>query len=166
MDAISPASSRSPRGEGKSSASISEASAFVPTLLSIAKQTRAIFGLKLSAAGFHNGQDQMLLALRPDSPTTVSHLADTLGVRPSTVSKMLDRLMEKGLMERYADTRDARKTMVRITPAGMQAQLQVQKVWDTIGDEFSHSIGDGAGALTAELTKLDRHLAAKLLRLR
>lgn len=142
------------------------AATFVPTLLSVAKQTRAIFGLKLSAAGFHNGQDQMLLALQPDCPTTVSHLADTLGVRPSTVSKMLDRLIEKGLLLRLADTHDARKTMVTITPAGMEAQRRIQKVWDAIAAEFSLSIGEGAETLTQELCKLDRHLAAKLMRLR
>jgi DNA-binding MarR family transcriptional regulator len=139
---------------------------FVPTLLSVAKQTRAIFGLKLSAAGFHNGQDQMLLALQPGCPSTVSHLADTLGVRPSTVSKMLDRLIEKGFLERFADTRDARKTLVRITPAGVAAQRRIQKVWDAIAEDLTLSIGEGTDALTVELTKLDRYLASKLTRLR
>ncbi|GGD18707.1 MarR family winged helix-turn-helix transcriptional regulator [Aureimonas glaciei] len=139
---------------------------FVPTLLSVAKQTRAIFGLKLSAAGFHNGQDQMLLALQPDCPTTVSHLADTLGVRPSTVSKMLDRLIEKGFLARFADTRDARKTLVRITPAGVEAQRRIQTVWDAIAADLTQSLGEETDVLTEQLGKLDRHLASKLMRLR
>lgn len=163
MDASTEAVTRI-RGSNGSTSDIS--ADFVPTLLSVAKQTRAIFGLKLSAAGFHNGQDQMLLALQPDCPTTVSHLADTLGVRPSTVSKMLDRLIEKGLLARFADLRDARKTLVRITPAGIEAQRRIQSVWDAIAADFSVSIGDGADALTEELSKLDRHLASKLMRLR
>lgn len=68
----------------------------VRALLSISKSTRAFLALLLSDIGLHLGQDQLIACLRHGEPMSVSTLADRIAVRPSTVSKMLDRLVEKG----------------------------------------------------------------------
>jgi DNA-binding MarR family transcriptional regulator len=98
----------------------------VPALLSLSKSTRALVGLKLIKLGFYNGQDELLFALVDGVPSSVSHLADELAVRPSTASKMLDRLVKAGLVERKTDRSDARRSMVQITSAGLEARILLE----------------------------------------
>ncbi len=62
-------------------------------------------------------------------PTGVSELARHMGVTPSTMSLTLDRLQQRGYVVREADKRDARKTMLRLTPAGARLRDQ-QSVLD------------------------------------
>jgi DNA-binding MarR family transcriptional regulator len=97
----------------------------VPALLSISKSTRALMGLKLAQLGFYNGQDELLFAVVDAKPVTVSRLAQLIDVRPSTASKMLDRLVKAGLVERKTDRGDARRSMVQITSAGLEARVQL-----------------------------------------
>ncbi|GGD16002.1 hypothetical protein GCM10011335_18480 [Aureimonas glaciei] len=53
------------------------------TMPTLAKPIRALFGLTLAEAGFHNGQDQRLMGLLADEEMPVSALAHALDVRPS-----------------------------------------------------------------------------------
>ena len=139
----------------------------VPCLLSISKSSRALLGIRLAEIGFYNGQDETILALQPDEPVTVSALADKLAVRPSTVSKMLDRLVVRKLVERTADRRDLRRTVIRITPEGVKAQSQIRRIRDQMEAELTSDLGDEEiGALLRELKGLERHLTKRLMRLR
>lgn len=45
-------------------------------------------------------------------------LAGTLGVNPSTVTRMCDRLVRKGLVRRWTDRQDRRQVRVALTKAG------------------------------------------------
>ena len=89
-----------PQAARKAAHSEPEDAKLVAVLLSISKSTRALVGLKLNEVGFHNGQDELLLALDTSTPISVSKLAGELNVRPSTVSKMLDRLIDARTVER------------------------------------------------------------------
>ena len=136
----------------KSSATAAEMPMIVPSLLSIAKSTRAFLTLLLAEVGLHPGQDQLLDCLDAGNPINVSTLADQLAVRPSTVSKMLDRLIEKGLVKRTASSSDARRTMVELTPIGEQAQAEVRAIWRRLELDLTHSLSP------EELEILDRSL--------
>ena len=136
------------------------------TLLTLAKRTRALFGLTLAEAGFHNGQDHLLMSLVPGEPMTVSTLAHVLDVRPSTVSKMLDRLSERGLVERREVPRDARLTSVCLTKAGMRAKKQIRSVWaDTCRHVASRLPGDPL-TISQQLGAVSEAVSARLMRLR
>ncbi|MEH6718446.1 MAG: MarR family transcriptional regulator [Aurantimonas endophytica] len=105
-------------------------------LVSISKATRTLMGYKLAEIGIHPGQDELLLTLARDTPQSVTHLADVLKVRAPSVSRMLDRLAESGLVERVPDATDDRRTVVRITPAGTQMQCRIREVWQALENEF------------------------------
>jgi DNA-binding MarR family transcriptional regulator len=96
----------------------------VPALLAISKSMRALRGIRLAELGFANGQDELLMAI-PPSGLAVNEIADALMIRPSTVSKMGDRLVDKGLMERAPDPKDKRLTIMKLTSAGFGAREQV-----------------------------------------
>jgi DNA-binding MarR family transcriptional regulator len=54
-----------------------------------------------------------------------SELAERLGIQPSAVTAMVDRLVAKGLAERVRDTDDRRVVHVRATPAGRDQLREV-----------------------------------------
>lgn len=141
--------------------------AVVTALLSIAKSTRAFTSLKLAEIGLHPGQDQLIDRLPPGVPVSVSVLAQQLSVRASTVSKMLDRLIERGLLRRLADQSDARRTMVQLTAEGEKAQVAVRDIWNRLERELTSSLAaDDLAALAATLGEVDALLSQRLRRLR
>ena len=54
-------------------------------------------------------------------------LLDNMKVKPSTVNGILDRMEEKGLVERSVSGTDARQRVVALTPAGVEREAQVEK---------------------------------------
>ncbi|WP_244497571.1 MarR family winged helix-turn-helix transcriptional regulator [Aureimonas sp. AU40] len=139
----------------------------VTALLSISKSTRAFLALLLAQIDLHPGQDQLLVRLTPGESVSVSALAEQLAVRPSTVSKMLDRLIEKSLVLRESNSRDARRTMVTLTPAGEAAKQRVRTLWMRLETELGNSMeGPERQGLLASLQQVDHLLSARLRRLR
>lgn len=55
----------------------------------------------------------------------VSHLR----VKPSTANGILDRMEEKGLVERFVSPQDARQKCVTITPKGLEKQEQFREIF-------------------------------------
>ncbi|KAB0679625.1 MarR family winged helix-turn-helix transcriptional regulator [Aureimonas leprariae] len=153
--------------EGNDKATAGTQSELVPVLLSISKSSRAFLTLLLAEIGLHPGQDQLLRSLGPGDTVSVSVLAEQLAVRPSTVSKMLDRLIERNLVRRASSNQDARRTMVALTPAGVEARDAVQDVWNRLEAELKPSFGEAEfEAQMRVLEKIDAILAARLRRLR
>lgn len=60
-----------------------------------------------------------LLALRTEALTT-TRLAQTVFLSPSTVVGIVDRLVEKGLVQRQRGSQDRRQVLVSLTEAGLQ----------------------------------------------
>ena len=139
----------------------------VPSLLSISKSTRAFLTLLLVEIELHPGQDQLLDRLEMENPVDVSTLADLLAVRPSTVSKMLDRLIERGLVSRSSNARDARSTMVHLTPEGLEAQRKVRDIWNKLEADLTSALTqDEIALLDDSLYRAGDILSQKLRRLR
>lgn len=142
-------------------------SPLVPTLLSLSKTTRALMGIRLADLGLHQGQDELLIALDMSEPVSVSALSEKLFVRPSTVSKMLDRLSAKGLVARIPTPRDARLTLVRLTEKGNAAKTEVRQLWDMIEIELAGKMPSaGKNSMMGALGTIDGIIGTKLMRLR
>ena len=56
---------------------------------------------------------------RQPGPVTQKQLQQHLAVKPSTVNGIVDRMVERGLVERSADASDARRRRVALTQGGM-----------------------------------------------
>jgi DNA-binding MarR family transcriptional regulator len=73
------------------------------------------------AQGLEPQQHQMLLAIRaldePGGPT-IGNLADHLMIRPHSAVGLIDRLVERGLLERVRGQEDRRQVRVRLTSEG------------------------------------------------
>ena len=63
-------------------------------------------------------QMRVLMLLSAIGEARMSDLAHQLGIAPSTLSSLVDRLVESGLVNRKDDPRDRRSVVVALAPAG------------------------------------------------
>jgi len=142
-----------------------------PTLLvhlnAISKSTRQLVAMRLAEVGVIVGQDQLIDYLDPVQPRSGQDAALALSVRPSTVSKMLDRLQQRGWITRAQDHGDMRKTLVLLTESGVEAKGNVHRVWAAVEAELTNVLGaDLSTTCLPELARVSEALSQRLSRLR
>jgi DNA-binding MarR family transcriptional regulator len=72
-------------------------------------------------------QYRVLVELAARGPQRVAELADALGVDPSTMTRMVDRLVRKGLVSRRRPSADRRTVRVSLARPGRQLVLEVTR---------------------------------------
>jgi DNA-binding MarR family transcriptional regulator len=84
-----------------------------------------------------------------DNPDiTVSEIARLLALQPSNVSTTVRRLVERGLLEREADTHDRRSIRLRLTAKAVTHKKRIDAVWvDGVGDQLALMSDDEADLL-------------------
>jgi DNA-binding MarR family transcriptional regulator len=82
---------------------------------------------------------QLKALLLVDSASGASHgeIARGLGVGLSTVTGIVDRLVEHGLVERYTDPDDRRMSRVRVTDIGSEL---LDGLWATRGERLGQAL--------------------------
>jgi DNA-binding MarR family transcriptional regulator len=96
--------------------------------------------------------------------TSVRHAAQTLQLAPNTVSTLVSRLVESGLLDRSVDPADGRAAQLQLTPAGSarvrrwrrHRAMILSRALDALGDDERAAL---ANALTP-LSRLTEHLDA------
>lgn len=78
----------------------------------------------LTAVGVDQAEAHVLSALA-GGPMTVAALVDTVGVKRSTLTNILDRLERRGLVAREINPNDRRSFVVRPTRGGARAAKKV-----------------------------------------
>ena len=73
-------------------------------------------------------QMNMILMVRVRQAVSVSELAGLLGVSPPSVSAMVDRLVERGLLTRTPCERDRRKVEIRVSPEAIEDIVRVEEM--------------------------------------
>ena len=81
----------------------------------------------VSCCGMTVAQAAALEALRTEGPLRLGALGRRLGISPSTASRNLGLLEQRGLIERVADPEDGRASQVRLTRSGRVAGTQVEE---------------------------------------
>ena len=74
-------------------------------------------------------QAQLLLQLDPDRPVPMSEVATILGCDASNVTGLVDRLEERGLIERRSAATDRRVKMVAVTSPGSKQRRKLLDRW-------------------------------------
>lgn len=64
-------------------------------------------------------QYRALLWLAEHGPMKVGSLAEATGIHASTATRLCDRLVDKGLIERTTHPDDRREVVLRLTPGGL-----------------------------------------------
>ena len=81
----------------------------------------------LSPLGLTFPQYLVMLELFAGTPRLVGELGARLGMDAGTITPLLKRLEQSGMVTRQRDTRDERRVLINLTPAG--AALR-EEVWD------------------------------------
>lgn len=76
--------------------------------------------------GFTASQGALLATIERHGPLTPSELAQRERVQRPTVTRMLARLEEDGIVQRAADPADGRSFLVSLTPAGLELLHEVR----------------------------------------
>ena len=138
---------------------------YLPALL--AQASRLISGefhLVVTAQGFTVSEWRVLASLAGSEPINIGQLAQITTMKQPTVTRVLDRMQSRGLVERLPNDGDRRVTLVRITATGTRlvskliplARQHEQRVLEPFGRQRSED-------LKATLRKLiELHRAAPL----
>ena len=111
----------------------------------------------ISCCGMTVAQAATLEALE-DSSLRLSELGQRLGITPSTLTRNLARLEERGLVVRETDPVDGRAQRVLLSPAGQAAADGVRRQEDAFaGSVLNHLPTE---SVTDTLTALDQLLIA------
>ena len=96
-------------------------------LIELARHYRTALGAALQDLGIYPGQEQLLLALAKGGPLAPSQLADQLGVRAPTITKMAMRLSASGLVEKTKQEGDGRMVVIALTETGQGLIKKLEK---------------------------------------
>ena len=99
-----------------------------PLLGRCAHLARERMDARMSRFGMTPAQTHVLRFLRLNGGQMPQReLLENLKVKPSTVNGILDRMEEKGLVERSVSGTDARQRVIALTPAGEEREAQAKK---------------------------------------
>jgi MarR family transcriptional regulator, organic hydroperoxide resistance regulator len=92
-------------------------------VLTIAQRNiHQLFKAELAPHGVTPGQYAVLRCLWDENGQTARKIADRLVLDGSTITGLLDRMEQKGLIEKLADTKDRRAMQVMLTAKGRKLQ--------------------------------------------
>ena len=93
----------------------------------------------------------ILVLLLANASATPKQLAQTLVMPPSNVTVLVDRLVERGLMQRERSATDGRAMNLRLTAKGAELAQRVQRVSQTMEASLLAPLSAGERAMLAEL---------------
>src|SRR5579859_5361682 len=82
----------------------------------------------LAAIGLTARQALILLSCDLGEAGTLAELAELYGLEPSSITRLVDRLEKKRLMERRRSREDRRKTILSLTPRGKAALQRAVRI--------------------------------------
>ena len=122
---------------------------YLPYLLARASfSISSEFHAQVEAAGFTVSEWRILASLSGVKQRTVGELADIVLAKQPTVTKIVLRMADQGLVMRTACTQDKRQAWVSLTPKGKKtvqpilknAALHEKQILESLGDAQSHAL--------------------------
>ena len=122
---------------------------YLPYLLARASfSISSEFHAQVEAAGFTVSEWRILASLSGVKQRTVGELADIVLAKQPTVTKMVLRMADQGLVMRTACTQDKRQAWVsltlkgkkRLTPLLKKAAVHEKSVLSELGEQQSHEL--------------------------
>jgi DNA-binding MarR family transcriptional regulator len=80
------------------------------------------------ASGLPHSQIKAMGHLFKHSPSTLSEVADALGVSLPTASELIERLVEEGMVSRDTNPADRRKVVLALTPRAREMGQQIHAI--------------------------------------
>jgi len=97
----------------------------------------------------------VLMAAAENPGIGPGELANRLSLAPSTVTRLVDLLVERGLLTRQSQGRTSR---LAATPAGLALLMGVEKAWKRLHSTYADILGPAGDRLAAEIDAACRKL--------
>ncbi len=95
--------------------------------------------------------------VRDNGPVPARHLMVELDLTSGSVTALLDRMEDRGLVERSADAKDRRVVRVQATPMGRSAIETAYAPLSEVADKLTNRLGSNkASAVTKQINDLVR----------
>ena len=127
------------------------------SLVNLMQMMRREVELRMATHGLTDAQWKPLWMLKNGRASTAFELAREIGMDAGSVTRMVDRLEAKGLVERVRSESDRRVVHLRLTPAGETAVEQVPHVLASVNNDFLRGFSENEWK---QLRKLLAQMAA------
>jgi MarR family transcriptional regulator for hemolysin len=98
----------------------------------VARMLRTLFDQEARKFGMTRAQWGVLFRLERSEGLKQSELADVLEIQPITLTRLIDRLCDSGLIERRSDPNDRRAKRLFLTPAARPLLTKLDKLTSEI----------------------------------
>ncbi len=133
-------------------------------LRSVSNHVSHAFRTKVEAHGVTVAEWVVLRAMFDHESMNPSQLAEQIGLTRGAVSKLIDRLERKHLVQRRTEREDRRYQLVSLTPAGRTLVPALARLADENDREFfGHLRDEERAGLSALLHDIVRHHGLKSL---
>jgi len=109
---------------------------FLSTLIETSRHLRHFVDRRARRLGLTGAQLRLLSKLRRNEGATQAELANEMEMRPISLSALVDKLTQQGLVERRADKSDRRLNRLHLTPTGRNLALKI----DSFREEVAHDV--------------------------
>ncbi len=116
----------------------------VSQLVETSRLLRNYIDHRAKARGTTRAQWIVLFRLRDQEGLSQVDLADVLELQPISLVRLLDRLVEHGLVERRSDPRDRRANRLFLTAAGRQLADDLDSLRDAIATDVLQGVPTAA----------------------
>jgi DNA-binding MarR family transcriptional regulator len=123
---------------------------FVAQLVETSRLLRNYVDHRAKGRGTTRAQWIVLFRLREQEGLSQVDLADVLELQPISLVRLLDRLVEHGLVERRHDPRDRRANRLFLTAAGRQLVDDLDSLRDSIAQTVLQDVSSEAIQTTLE----------------
>lgn len=108
-------------------------------LYAASRMTTKIYAPLLKALDLTYPQYLVMLVLWQHGEQTVNQIGSRLYLESNTLTPLLKRLEQKGLISRRRSSQDERSVLVQLTETGAQLKAQAQEIPKTIIESFNDS---------------------------
>ena len=118
-------------------------------LLSLRHRARA--AELLAPLGLSTGQEALLLELSHSGAAIQAQLSNALGCEPPSVTVMIRKLEDRGLIRRSPSPADKRATLVELTDDGRTLVEELGVVWRQLADETISGLDEATASKLPDL---------------
>ncbi len=133
---------------------------FAFTIMDVARLLKTYADQRARQFGVSRAQWAVLIRIDRNEGLKQSELADMLDLQPITLTRLLDRLADNGLIERRADPNDRRANRLYLKPA---AKPLLDRLSD-LGSDMMETVLDGLSQTSIERTLKELGLVKDNLR--
>jgi MarR family transcriptional regulator, transcriptional regulator for hemolysin len=110
------------------------------TLMAVARLIREAYDARFAALELNLTQASIIAYVADFGPVIQTRIADHLGNGRAATGASIDRLQERGLVERQPDPIDRRVWRIDLTPAGRSLAVRISEVDESLRTELRNGI--------------------------